>query len=144
MKTEIQGDLDCDELVDYSTKEGKRISSGRGLTDAFMAYIEYAIEKKLTTEETDLTLDLMVQAILVGEYVRSDKVAKRNSRRATNGRRLIGANSRAKVASAAESFRHLSKERAAAAIAQTVNLDPGTIRRYLSELFPGDKWKLKS
>jgi len=61
--------------------------------------------------------------------------------RATNGRRLIGASSRAKVAKAAESLKHLSKEKAAAAMSSHVNLDPGTIRRYLSELFPGEKWK---
>ena len=61
--------------------------------------------------------------------------------RATKGRQLIGANSRAKVATAAVAFRHLSKEKAAVAMAGIVNLDPGTIRRYLSQQFPGDKWK---
>ena len=61
--------------------------------------------------------------------------------KATNGRRLIGATSRAKVALSAESFRHLSRSNASYEMADIVNLDPGTIKRYLSELFPGDKWK---
>lgn len=69
------------------------------------------------------------------------EITTNNVRRAANGRRLIGATSRAKVAKTAEEFRHLSKEKAAAAMADIVNLDAGTIRRYLSELFPGSQWK---
>lgn len=64
-----------------------------------------------------------------------------NAKRATNGRRLIGATSREKVRLEAANQMHLSKERAAAAMASIVNLDPGTIRRYLSELFPGNTWQ---
>ncbi|MBK7001289.1 MAG: hypothetical protein IPH35_15340 [Rhodoferax sp.] len=74
--------------------------------------------------------------ILNNEYEHTRRASK-----ATNGRRLIGATSRAKVAKAAESFKHLSKEKAAASMAGVVNLDSGTIRRYLSEIYPGDKWK---
>ena len=80
-------------------------------------------------------------AWLLGKQDTEAEIVKKNVKRAANGRRLIGATSRAKVAKTAESFRHLSKERAAAGMAEIVNLDPGTIRRYLSELFPGDKWR---
>jgi hypothetical protein len=62
--------------------------------------------------------------------------------RAANGRRLIGATTRAKVAKEAEKIRlKMTKGDAAYAIAEIVKKDSGTIRRYLTELFPGDKWK---
>ena len=75
------------------------------------------------------------------EILENESEHRRRVTKAINGRRLIGATSRAKVAKAAETHMHLSKERAAVAMADVVNLDPGTIRRYLSELFPGDEWK---
>jgi hypothetical protein len=80
-------------------------------------------------------------AYRMGKEHASTEIAINNVKRAANGRRLIGATSRAKVAKAAEQFRHLSKGNAAYEMASIVNLDPGTIKRYLSELFPGDKWK---
>jgi DNA-binding CsgD family transcriptional regulator len=46
-----------------------------------------------------------------------------------------------KVIAAAKTFRHLSKGNASYEIAQIVNLDPGTVRRYLSKLYPGELWK---
>lgn len=61
--------------------------------------------------------------------------------KAVNGRKLIGAASRAKVQKQAKNFRHLSKDSAAPAIANAVGLSPGTVRRYLTELFPGPDWK---
>jgi hypothetical protein len=71
----------------------------------------------------------------------TDRQKKQKIQRLAKSRKLIGASSRAKVAKAAETHMHLSKDRAAVAMADTVNLDPGTIRRYLSELFPGNNWK---
>jgi hypothetical protein len=62
-------------------------------------------------------------------------------KKASKGRKLIGAASRSKVKKAAEFYRHLSKEKAAPEIAKIVSLDSGTVRRYLSELFPRDAWK---
>lgn len=62
-------------------------------------------------------------------------------KRAAKGRRLIGATSRGKVAASAKNYQHLSKESAAPAIAANVGLSPATVRRYLTELFPGDSWK---
>ena len=64
-----------------------------------------------------------------------------STKKAVNGRKLIGAASRAKVQKQAENFRHLSKDSAAPAIANIVGLSPGTVRRYLTELFPGLDWK---
>lgn len=77
------------------------------------------------------------------ERRKAERVKDIQVKRAANGRRLIGSTSRAKVAKAAEEFRHLSKEKAAAEIAEIVNLDPGTIRRYLTQAFPGEEWRKK-
>ena len=80
------------------------------------------------------TLGAFIEIVIANEVKARQAIA-------TNGRRLIGEASRRKVANAAGPFKHLSKEKAAAEIAKIVNLDTGTVRRYLSELFPGDKWK---
>lgn len=61
--------------------------------------------------------------------------------KATNKRKLIGATSREKVRNAAQSRAGLSKEKASAEIANEINLSSGTVRRYLSELFPGSRLK---
>lgn len=63
-------------------------------------------------------------------------------RRATNGRRLLGATTRSKVAKEAEKIRHkMTKEDASYVIAEVVKKNSGTVKRYLTELFPGDTWK---
>ena len=69
------------------------------------------------------------------------KNTRRIVKTAAEGRVRIGVTSRAKVADAAKQFRSLSKEGAAIKMAKIVNLEPATIRRYLVEMFPGDKWK---
>lgn len=84
--------------------------------------------------------DGMVEAFKQAKKA-TDREKKKRARLATKGRRAIGTKSRIKVKIEAEHYRHLSKERAAAEIADIVNLDTGTIRRYLSELFPGNMWK---
>ena len=68
-------------------------------------------------------------------------IATKNAKRATKGRQEIGAASRDRVRKASADYRHLSKELAAPKIAEAANLSPGTVRRYLSELFPGVEWK---
>ena len=73
--------------------------------------------------------------------LKAQKMIKITVSRAAKGRQKIGSLSRAKVKKAAQSFKHLSKSNASYEMAGLVNLDPGTIRRYLTELFPGDKWK---
>ena len=66
-----------------------------------------------------------------------------SSRHGAEGRRRIGATSKEKVRDAAAVHRAagISKEKAALDIAQDVSLSPSTIRKLLSELFPGSKWK---
>jgi len=74
--------------------------------------------------------------------LKAKKTAMQRVRKATNGRRLIGETTRAKVLKEAEKLRHkMTKESAAYAIAEIVKKDSGTVKRYLTELFPGEKWK---
>jgi hypothetical protein len=97
-----------------------------------------------TDEDKDELSSALWHAFGMGRLVELGKIeSERASRvaRASNGRRLIGASSREKVAGAAQVYRHLSREKAAMEIANDVNLSSGTVRRYLSELFPGDKWE---
>ena len=63
-----------------------------------------------------------------------------SSRRAANGRRLIGATTRDRVRAEAEKHKHLTKGAAAYAIGTAINLSPDRVRKLLSELFPGDSW----
>ena len=62
--------------------------------------------------------------------------------KAANGRRLIGARTRDKVSSAALALKHLTKEEAAEILSSSSNigLSTGSVRRLLSQLFPGDEW----
>jgi hypothetical protein len=65
-----------------------------------------------------------------------------NVQRGANGRRLIGSASRERVRRAALAQpSSQSKEQAAPAIAEAVGLAPGTVRKMLSDLFPGSSWK---
>lgn len=57
-----------------------------------------------------------------------------------NARREIGEQTRQRVRAAASAYQHLSRERAAAEIADKVGKSPATVRRMLSEIFPGDTW----
>ena len=63
-----------------------------------------------------------------------------NARRATNGRRLIGATTRENVKKEAAKHMHLNKGAAAYEISSKINLSPDRVRKLLSELFPGDSW----
>ena len=84
-----------------------------------------------------------VEAFRIGGKHALEKQKNDTVKRAANGRRLIGKASRAKVKQAASDYQHSFKDRAAAEMANLVNLEPGTIRRYLSELFPGKNWAEK-
>jgi hypothetical protein len=75
------------------------------------------------------------------EMMENNLELRERAAKATKGRRLIGSNSRSRVADIAKLFKHLSKEKASVAISNVVHLDAGTVRRYLTELFPGNKWK---
>lgn len=71
-------------------------------------------------------------------------VSHESAGRATGGRLRVGRESRDKVRQAAEGRRHLSREAAAIDIAREINLSSSTVRRRLSELFPGDEWALSA
>ena len=114
--------------------------------DAICALVDFLIKdhkERFTVKGADM--DKIAHELGVffqlGRHFERSKIRHETVARASNGRRLIGATSRAKVAKAADGLRHFSKEKAATEMADKVILDPGTIRRYLSELFPGDKWK---
>lgn len=62
------------------------------------------------------------------------------SRRAANGRRLIGETTRNRVRAEAEKRMHLTKGAAAYEIGSAINLSPDRVRKLLSEIFPGDSW----
>lgn len=65
-----------------------------------------------------------------------------NSRRGANGRRLIGTTTREKARAAAEQFRGKhSRESAAPMVAELIGKSPATVRKLLSELFPGEAWR---
>lgn len=68
-------------------------------------------------------------------------VSAKNVRRGAKGRKLIGDASRTRVRETSEKFKHLSKEAAAHEIGNLVGLSSGTVRRYLSTLFPGEEWQ---
>ena len=93
-----------------------------------------AVDDSISENLDHRTLGAFIEIVIANE-------TKARQATATNARRMIGDASRQKVANAAESFKHLTKENAAAEIAKIVHLDAGTVRRYLIQLFPGDKWK---
>jgi hypothetical protein len=80
-------------------------------------------------------------AYRLGDAMASKRIKSKSIMKAVTGRRLIGSASRAKVQKQAEQFRHMSKDSAAPKIANIVGLSPGTVRRYLTELYPGQDWK---
>lgn len=55
-------------------------------------------------------------------------------------RRTQGNATRDRVKSVARRYTHLSRESAAVQIAEEIGKSSGTVRRLLSELFPGDQW----
>jgi hypothetical protein len=62
-------------------------------------------------------------------------------RQGANGRRLIGATTRERIRQAAEPHRgNISREVAAPLIAEEVGKSAATVRRMLSELYPGSNW----
>ena len=73
-------------------------------------------------------------AVVLGRGLQTASAAK--------GRRAIGERSREKVRHAAQEYvgRRLSKEKVAAELALKLHLDASTIRRKLSEMFPGKAW----
>ena len=63
---------------------------------------------------------------------------------AAKSRRKIGDSKRERVRQLAEPHRgHMSKEKAAFEIAESIGASPGSIRKMLTELFPGSDWTKK-
>lgn len=73
--------------------------------------------------------------------LKAEKAMLSKVRKAANGRRLIGASTRERVAKEAEALRHKTKDDASYEIAKIIGKGNGTVKRYLTELYPGDKWK---
>jgi hypothetical protein len=95
----------------------------------------------MTGEDRRIVNAARFAAIEFGAAAMADQIREKSVIQAAIGRKKIGTESRGKVAKAAEKYMHLSRGNAAHEIASIVNLDTGTVRRYLSELFPGEKWK---
>ena len=94
-------------------------------------------EPGATDSERELRLAIFDFAYRRGQW----DAKKKDARNATNGRMLMGETTRQKVMEQAQPFRHLSKGAAAPLIAALVNKDAGTVRRYLTIIYPGDSWK---
>lgn len=77
---------------------------------------------------------------LAGYLAALDAVNAFRVKRGAKSRRAQGDVTRERVKSAARRYTHLSRESAAVQIADEVGKSSGTIRRLLSELFPGDRW----
>ena len=83
-----------------------------------------------------------LDAVLLGCELEKKINNQKRSQKATNGRRLLGAATRERVKKEAEKIRFTTtKSVAANIIGDIVSKDRGTIARYLTEMFPGDKWK---
>lgn len=77
---------------------------------------------------------------LSGYLAALDSVNSFRVQRGAKSRRAQGDVTRERVKLVARRFNHLSRESAAVEIAGEVGKSSGTIRRLLSELFPGEQW----
>lgn len=73
--------------------------------------------------------------------IKSTKITNKRITLAADKRKTIGDATKERVKSAAQKYRNLTKEQAAPLLADEVHLSPGTVRRYLSTLFPGKTWE---
>lgn len=71
---------------------------------------------------------------------KSTKITSKRITLAADKRKTLGDATKERVKSAAQKYRNLTKEQAAPLVADEVHLSPGTVRRYLSTLFPGKTW----
>lgn len=77
---------------------------------------------------------------LVGYLEAMNDVSQQNVERGAAGRRELGEQTMNKVKEVASKFMHLPKDAAASLISEEVGKSPSTVRRLLSELFPGAAW----
>lgn len=73
--------------------------------------------------------------------IKSIKITSKRITLAADKRKTLGDVTKERVKSAAQKYRNLTKEQAAPLLAAEVHLSPGTVRRYLSTLFPGKAWE---
>ena len=102
-------------------------------------------ENKITIEDRDYVRDFIFGYLDIFELGAKweRKLSNQNrSEKATNSRMLLGAATRERVKKEADKIRFTTTKSAAAyIIGNKVSKNPGTILRYLTEIFPGDKWK---
>jgi hypothetical protein len=77
---------------------------------------------------------------LSGYLAALDAVNSFRVKRGAKSRRAQGDVTRERVKLVAKRFNHLSRESAAVQIAEEIGKSSGTIRRLLSEIFPGEQW----
>lgn len=92
-------------------------------------------------EESVRDIAAAVDAVKQEYSTKEDEAARLRVAPAAKARRQLGAKNLARIAEMAEPLRgKMSKEQAAAAIAQTLHLSSATVRKRLIELFPRDAW----
>ena len=77
---------------------------------------------------------------LMGYLEAMSDVSQQNVERGAAGRREIGEQTVNKVKELAPKFMHLPKDAAASKISEEIGKSPSTVRRLLSDLFPGGAW----
>ncbi|WP_431123391.1 hypothetical protein [Variovorax paradoxus] len=77
---------------------------------------------------------------LVGYLEAMNDLSQQNVERGAAGRREIGEQTMNKVKEVAPKFMHMPKDAAASLISEEVGRSASTVRRLLSELFPGAAW----
>ena len=73
--------------------------------------------------------------------LKTEKSIFNKVRKAADGRRLIGATTREKVAKEGKLHMGQSKDDASYAIGKIIGRSSGTVKRYLTELYPGQEWE---
>lgn len=81
---------------------------------------------------------------LGGYFAAIQDFSRHNAQRGAAGRRELGAQTMNKVKEVAPKFMHLSKDSAAALIAQEIGRSASTVRKLLSDMFPGPAWGVES
>lgn len=72
------------------------------------------------------------------------KITAKRISLAADKRKSLGNATKERVKSVAQKYRNMTKEQAAPLVAAEVHLSPGTVRRYLSTMFPGKNWEVST
>ncbi|MET3442971.1 hypothetical protein ABIC94_003760 [Variovorax paradoxus] len=79
--------------------------------------------------------------LIEGYLVAMNDISQQNVDRGAAGRRELGEQTMNKVKEAAQKFMHLPKDAAASLISEEIGKSASTVRRLLSEQFPGAAWR---